>query len=90
MGLHCQVKPRWVFGSLKGKIGCQKLLVGVWTGLCGYLLTDHEDDICVDLGVIKSNLPLATHQLDIKNGFFNNVLNEEIYMKKPLGFVAQE
>jgi len=42
MSLHCRVKPRWISGSLKGEIGCQRILTGVWTGLCGYLLPGCE------------------------------------------------
>jgi len=45
----CQVKPKWASGSLKNKIGCQKIFTGVWTGLCGYFLSDHKDDICESL-----------------------------------------
>jgi len=29
ISLHCQVKLRWVSGSLKGKIGCQRSLASV-------------------------------------------------------------
>jgi len=30
------------------------------------------------------------HHLNIKNVFLNGVLDEEIYMKQPLDFIAQE
>ena len=49
--LHCQVKPIWVFNSLKGKISC--IFTGVWTELCGYLLHSQEDDVCASLYVIS-------------------------------------
>jgi len=81
MVLHCQVKPRWVSNSLKDEIGCQKLLTGVWTELCGYLLSGREDNICADPGVISSDR-------DIKNVFLNDIL-DEVYMEQPPGFVAQ-
>ena len=59
MDLHCQVKPRWVSGSLKGEIGSQTILTGVWTSLCRYLLFSRENDIRVDPGAISSNIPVA-------------------------------
>jgi len=60
MGSYYQVKPWWVSSSLKGEIGRQKLLTGVWAWLYGYLLFSHENDISVDHGVIVSDLTLAT------------------------------
>jgi len=54
IGLHYQVKLRWVSGqdSLPN-------ITGVWTRLCGYFLSRHEDDICVDHNIIGNNLLLA-------------------------------
>jgi len=46
-----------------------------------------ENDIYVDRGVISNNLPL--HRLAIKNAFLNGILDEEIYIEQPLGFVVQ-
>ena len=60
MGLHCQVQPRWVSNSLKGKISYQKSLTGVWTRLYGYLLIGREGDIRADPSVISSVISLAT------------------------------
>ena len=59
MGLHYQVKPRWIFGSLKSEIGCQKILTGVWAIFYGFLLSGSEDDIYADPDVISSDIPLA-------------------------------
>jgi len=32
---------------------------GVWIGLCGYILSGHEDDICADPGVISIDIPMT-------------------------------
>ena len=76
MGLHYQVKPKWVSSSLKGKIGCQKIFTGVWTGLCGNLLSGRENDICVGPCVIGSDIPLATSSVGHKNVFLNDIFDE--------------
>ena len=55
-----------VAGLLKGEIGCQKILTGVCTELCGYLLPDYKDTstrILVSLGATY-HWPL--HQFDVK------------------------
>ena len=69
MGLHSQVKLRWVYGSLKGKIGCQRLLTYAWTRLCGYLLPNREDDICAVMVSLAATYQWPFHQLNIKNIF---------------------
>ena len=89
MGLHCQVKPRWISGSLKGDIDSQRILTGVCTKLCGYLLTDSEHDILTDLGVLSSNIPLATSSVRHQEYFSQCILDEKVYMKQPPGFIAQ-
>jgi len=48
-----------------------------------------EDDICVNPCVISGDIPLALHQLDVKNVILNCILDEEIYMEQPPDFVAQ-
>jgi len=64
MSLYYQVKPRWVSGSLKGEIGCQRFLTGVWAWLCGYVFSSHENDIYADHSVIGNDLPLATSSVE--------------------------
>ena len=88
MNLQYQVKPKWVSGSLKGKIGCQRIFSGVWTGLCDYLLSGSKDDISVDSCVISSDT--IGHFISWTSKIpLNDILNEEVYMEQPLGFVAQ-
>ena len=57
---NCQVRPKRVSSSLKDKIDYQKILTGIWTELCGYLLPGREDDICAGSCVISSDMPLET------------------------------
>jgi Reverse transcriptase (RNA-dependent DNA polymerase) len=43
--------------------------------------------ICMSLAAVR-RWPL--HQLDVKNVFLNGILEEEVYMTQPSGFVVQE
>ena len=70
MSLHCQVKRGWISGSFKGEIDSQKILVGLWTKLCGYLLTGREDHIRADLDVVSSNILLTTSSIRHQECFY--------------------
>ena len=89
MVLYCQVKPWWVSGSLKGEIGCKRLLTSVRDWLCGYFLSDRKDDILWIMESLTTTYHWPLHQLHIKNSFLNSILDEKLCMEQLPGFVAQ-
>ena len=90
---------RWVFivkVNLDGSIGRLKARL-VAKGYAQTYGVDYSDTFSrvAELTSIRLFISLATthcwdlHQLDIKNAFLHGDLAEEVYMKQPLGFVAQ-
>ena len=93
------IKHKWVFLTKHDTRGDEK-----WLHAClvakGFSQTEGVDDnetftlvACLDslclLLAIAAHFDLEVHHIDIKSAYLNGVLNEEIYMEQPKGFVVK-
>ena len=48
-----------------------------------------KDSFCIIMALV-AHFNLELHQMDVKTAFLNRVLEEEVYMKQPKGFIAKD
>ena len=90
---HKAIKSKWVFKLKADGRFCARLVAKGFMQIPGI---DYDETFCPVACFESLQLLLALaaledweiHQMDIKSAFLNGILNEEIYMEQPQGFIA--
>ena len=88
-GCNREAKSRWFLSSFKGQSSFQKLISSVCHRLSGHLLASYKADIYAYSYFLTDTHNWPLHQIDVKNVLINDILDNNVYMKQPPGFVAQ-